>query len=109
VAGHIGEKGKGRKRIAGPAGKLGFERQEAFENESNDQMLRCIREKSRSDRPFFIYWASYVLQITGSREHQDDPRVDKANAQASTTVLHNKHVQKVMDTLKAEGSGVGPL
>ncbi len=38
VAGYVAEKGKKRKPIEGPAGKLGIERQEHFENESNAQM-----------------------------------------------------------------------
>ena len=100
VAGYVGEKGKGRKPIEGAAGKLGFGRQEAFENESNKQILAYIEEKSKTDKPFFIYWASYALQITGSKEHQNDPGVDKANAQASMMVLHNKHVENVLNKLK---------
>lgn len=103
IAGYVGMKGKGRKPITGDAGKLGFGRQEAFENETNKQMVSYIREKSKSDKPFFIYWASYALQITGSKEHQNDAHVDKANAQASMMVLHNQHVQNVLDTLKKEG------
>ena len=100
VAGYIAEKGKGRKPIPGPAGKLGIHRQEAFENDTNQQMRDWIAEKSKSDRPFFIYWASYALQITGAKEHQKDPGVDRANAQASMMVLHNKHVNNVLETLK---------
>ena len=100
VAGYVGEKGKGRKPIEGPAGKLGFGRQEAFENECNKQILAYIEEKSKTERPFFIYWASYALQITGSKEHQNDPGVDKANAQASMMVLHNEHVANVLNKLK---------
>lgn len=100
VAGYVAEKGNPRKPIRGQAGKLGFGRQEAFENESNKQMLKWIRKKSGTDKPFFIYWASYALQITGSKEHQQDPGVDKVNAQASMMVLHNKHVQSVLDQLR---------
>lgn len=103
IAGYTGEKGKGRKPIEGPAGKLGFGRQEAFENESNQQMIDYIRDKAKSDRPFFIYWASYALQLTGSQQHQNDPGVDRVNAQASMMVLHNKHVDNVLKTLEAEG------
>lgn len=100
IAGYVGEKGKGRKPIEGLAGKLGFGRQEAFENESSKQMLSYIEEKSKTDKPFFIYWASYALQITGSKEHQNDPGVDRVNAQASMMVLHNKHVQSLLDKLR---------
>jgi arylsulfatase len=103
VAGYVANKGQGRKPIPGPPGKLGFGRQEAFENESNRQICGYIKEKAKSDKPFFIYWASYALQITGSKEHQNDPDVDKVNAQASMMVLHNKHVQNVLDTLEQQG------
>lgn len=103
VAGYVGQKGKGRKPIEGPAGKLGFGRQEAFENESNDQMIKWIKEKNQTDKPFFIYWASYALQITGAKETQDAPGVDKVNAQASMMVLHNQHVDRLLNTLKEEG------
>ena len=103
IAGYVGGKGKERKPIEGEAGKLGFGRQEAFENETNKQMLAWIKEKNKTDKPFFIYWASYALQITGSKEHQNDPGVDKVNAQASMMVLHNKHVENLLNTLKDEG------
>ena len=103
IAGYTGNKGKGRKPITGPAGKLGFGRQEAFENESNQQMVAYIKDKAKSDKPFFIYWASYALQITGAKEHQNDPGVDKVNAQASMMVLHNIHVDRVLKTLEQEG------
>jgi arylsulfatase len=103
IGGYVAEKGKVRKPIKGTAGKLGFGRQEAFENETNKQMLEWIKAKSKSDNPFFIYWASYALQITGSQEHQNDPGIDKINAQASMMVLHNKHVQKLLDQLKKLG------
>lgn len=100
IAGYKGKKGGGRKPIEGAAGKLGFGRQEAFENESNKQMLSWIEEKSKTEKPFFIYWASYALQITGSQEHQNDAGVDKKNAQASMMLLHNKHVNNLMEKLK---------
>ena len=99
----MGEKGKGRKPIEGQAGKLGFHRQEAFENEANEQMIEFINEKSKSDKPFYIYWASYALQITGSKAHQNDPGVDKINAQASMMVLHNLHVDNILKTLEDAG------
>jgi arylsulfatase len=103
VAGYTAKRGQGRKPIEGPAGKLGFGRQEAFENNANQQMCGYIKEKAKSDKPFFIYWASYALQITGAKEKQNDPDVDKANAQASMMVLHNEHVQNVLDTLDQQG------
>ncbi len=103
VAGYIGEKGKQRKPIPGVAGILSPERQESFENESIVQMTSWVKDKAKSDKPFFIYWASYALQISASKEFLDAPGVDKNNRQASFMVLHNKHVQMLLDTLREEG------
>ncbi len=60
VAGYIGEKGNGRKPIPGLAGKLGIKRQEEFEKESIKQIKSYIKDKAESDKPFFIYWATYT-------------------------------------------------
>ena len=103
IAGYIGGKGKGRKPIAGAAGTLSPERQEVFENESIAQMTAWIKDKAKGDKPFFIYWASYALQISASQEFLNAPGVDKSNRQASFMVLHNKHVQMLLDTLRREG------
>ncbi len=103
VAGYVAEKGKERKPIQGPAGKLGIERQEHFENASNEQMIKWIKEKNKTDKPFFIYWASYTWQITGSQSHQNDPHVDRANAQASMMAMHNEHLAKLVKALEDEG------
>ena len=103
VAGYVGEKGKGRTPIEGVAGVLGPERQETFENESIAQINSWIGERAKSDRPFFVYWASYALQISASKEFMNAPGVDRANRQASFMVLHDGHVQSLLDTLEAEG------
>ena len=103
VAGYTGEKGKGRKPIEGPAGKLSVERQDFFEKESIKQILDFVKDKGKSDKPFFIYWATYTQQITGAKDYQNAPYVDKANAQASMMAQHNAHVRSLLDTLKKEG------
>jgi arylsulfatase len=103
VGGYIGEKAKGRKPIPGTAGTLSPERQEAFENESIEQINEWITERADSERPFFVYWASYALQISASRANLNAPGVDRRNRQASFMVLHDQHVQSLLDTLKAEG------
>jgi arylsulfatase len=103
VAGYVAEKGKGRKPIAGPAGKLTIRRQQHFENKSNEQMIRWIKEKNETDAPFFIYWATYALQITGAESHQDAPHVDRRNAQASMMALHNEHLARLVEALEDEG------
>jgi arylsulfatase len=103
VAGYIGRKGKRRKPIEGVAGKLGPERQEAFEAESIKQITAYVKDKAKDDKPFFIYWATYTQQLQGSKAHHNDKHVDKVNAQASEMAAHNAHVRQLLDTLKAEG------
>jgi len=103
IAGYIGEKGKGRKPIEGVAGKLGIERQEAFEQESIKQITSYIKKNAKSTKPLFIYWATYALQMHGSKKHMNDPHVDKVNAQASQMAEHNAHMKQLFDTLKSEG------
>ena len=103
IGGYVGREGEGRMPIEGVAGALSPERQEAFENESIAQITDWIKERADGDRPFFVYWASYALQISASQEFLDAPNVDRNNRQASFMVLHNKHVQMLLDTLEAEG------
>lgn len=103
VAGYVGEKGKGRKPIEGPAGVLGPERQEAFENESIDQIEAYVKDHAQGEQPFFIYWAGFAQQVAGSAAFKDAPFVDHANAQASFMAMHNAHVRRLLDTLRAEG------
>ena len=101
--GYIGEKGKGRKPIKGIAGVTSPERQEAFENESIRQITAYVKDKAKSDKPFFIYWATFNQQISGSKEFQDAPHVDRYNAMASFNVMHDNHVSQLLDTLREQG------
>jgi arylsulfatase len=103
VAGYVGRKGQGRTPIKGVAGVLSPERQEAFENESIAQITQYVKEHADDDNPFYIYWASYALQISASQEFLNAPGVDKANRQASFMALHSKHVGQLLDTLKSKG------
>jgi arylsulfatase len=103
VAGYVGRKGEGRKPIEGIAGKLGPDRQEAFEAESIRQITAYVKDNAKGEKPFFIYWATYTQQLQGSKAHHNDKHVDKANAQASEMAAHNAHMKQLLDTLKAEG------
>ncbi len=58
VAGNVGRKRKGRKPIEVDAGKLGPNRQEAFEAESIKQITAYIKDNANGDNPFFVYWAT---------------------------------------------------
>ena len=103
VAGYVGEKGKGRKPIEGSAGKLSVNRQDAFEKESIKQIKAYITEKNKSDKPIFIYWATYTVQATGAPDYQNAPHVDRANPQASMLLQHNMHIRQLLDHLRLEG------
>ncbi len=102
-AAYVGRKGQVREGVPGVAGTLSNFRQEAFENASIDQMTEWIGEVGGSDRPFFIYWATYTQQICGSEEFKDAPFVDRVNAQASEMAMHNAHLQRLIDALEEEG------
>ena len=58
---------------------------------------------AKSDKPFFIYWATYTQQLQGSKAHHNDKHVDKTNAQASEMAAHNAHIKQMLDTLESEG------
>jgi arylsulfatase len=103
VAGYVGGKGQERKPIEGIAGKLGPNRQEAFEAESIRQIISYIKDKAKDDKPFFIYWATYTQQLQGSKAHHNDKYVDKVNAQASGMAAHNAHIKQLRNTLSEEG------
>ena len=102
-AGYIGHKGKDRKPIPGIAGILSNERQDKFEEESIGQIVGFIKDKAKTDKPFFIYWATYTQQICGAQDYQDAPYVDRSNAQASFMMQHNMHIRRLLDTLRDEG------
>jgi arylsulfatase len=74
-----------------------------YEQESYRQIIDYVKDKSDSDKPFFIYWATYTQQITGVVEYMDKPGVDSRNPQASFMLRHNDHVKSLIQTLKDEG------
>ena len=92
---------KGEPRQA--VGELTAAGQSAFEVESIGQINEYVREHANSDKPFFIYWATYAQQVAGSEEFQNAEGVDRANPQASFMLQHNTHVQSLLDTLRDEG------
>jgi arylsulfatase len=103
VGGYVGHKGEGRTPIEGVAGILSPDRQEAFENESIDQITKYVSDHADDENPFYVYWASYALQISASKEYLNAPGVDKANRQASFMAMHSNHVGRLLDTLKETG------
>ena len=92
-----GEKGKKRKGLDTPVTNTGLA---DFEAECYKQIIAYVKEKAKSDKPFFIYWATYTQQVGGVDDYQNKPFVDKANAQASFMLRHNDQVRSLLNTLK---------
>ncbi len=95
-----GRKGQPRKPLSFPTSQAGLL---DFEKECASQIRDYIKEKAKSDKPFFIYWPTYTQQIAGDPASLGKPFVDKQNNQASFMAMHNDHVRSILDTLKAEG------
>jgi len=58
----LGKKGQPRKQV----GKISSNGMVEFENESAKQIIQYIKENAKSDKPFFIYWATFANQVAGS-------------------------------------------
>ncbi len=102
IDGHyVGEKGKGRKEVGRITGSKAME---DFEEQSINEILAHIKDKAKSDRPFFIYWATYFHQDASSpKKYREGKHVDRVNNVAAQAGQHNAHMKRLLDTLKAEG------
>ena len=78
------------------------DRQEAFEEESINQILKYVKEKANDVKPFFIYWATYAQQLSGVTSHANEKHVDHVNSQASMMAAHSSYVTQLLQTLKDE-------
>lgn len=68
-----GIKGKGRREVAAMSAESMVE----MEEQSIIKMKEYIREKAKSDSPFFLYWASYAQQMASSpREYRFQEGLD---------------------------------
>jgi arylsulfatase len=95
-----GRKGQNRKPAPHETSQAGLLE---YEKECVRQMLAYIKEKAKSDRPFFIYWPTYTQQIAGDPDSLGKPFVDGQNNQASFMSMHNDHVRSILDTLEKQG------
>jgi len=95
-----GIKGKGRKEVA----PIGSQAMVDFERDSANQIIQYIKDKAKSDKPFFIYWASFANQVAGSpNEYRFKKGVDSRNNQAAQLLQHDVSVGKILKTLKEQG------
>lgn len=94
-----GKKGEGRKEVA----KINGKAMEELEEKSAEQIIAFIKDKGKSDHPFFIYWATEAQQIASSpKEYRFEEYVDSRNNQAAQLGQHNKNLRKILDALREE-------
>ena len=65
---------------------------------------KFIREKAQTDKPFFLYWASYAQQMASSpREYRFGEGQDVRNNQAAQLAQHDDYIRQLLDTVKEAG------
>ena len=93
-----GIKGKGRQetsRLKSP------EDMAKFEDISINEICKFIDENADSDKPFFIYWATYSQQVASSPlKYRYAEGVDHVNNQAAQLAQHNTHLDRLLKTLE---------
>ncbi|MGI9342334.1 MAG: sulfatase-like hydrolase/transferase [Gammaproteobacteria bacterium] len=101
IRGHFeGIKGKERKEIE----PINATSMEDMERNAIRRIKDYIRDKADSDKPFFVYWASYAQQMAASpREYRMQPGVDRVNNQAAQLAQHDDYMQQLLDTLAETG------
>ncbi len=96
-----GEKGKGRKEIQRITRSSQMVEHEA---EMVRQIKGYIKEQAKSEKPFFIYWASNANSPAGSpKDVRFGQNVDSRNNNGVEMVKHSADVAEVLQTLKDEG------
>ncbi len=95
-----GRKGKGRREVA----KMSSESMVEMEAQSIKRIKKYIKKKAKSDKPFFLYWASYAQQMASSpREYRFKEGLDYRNSQSAQLAQHDDYVQQLLDTVKQAG------
>ena len=95
-----GRKGKGRKEVA----PMSSESMVEMEAESIKKIKSYIKDKAKSDRPFFLYWASYAQQMASSpRDYRFKEGLDYRNNQSAQLAQHDDYIQQLLDTVKEAG------
>ena len=95
-----GKRGEGRT----PAGGLTVKELDEFEAQSEREVIEYVKAHARSERPFFVYWATNSVQLMYSpKETRFDVHVDTPNNNAAILARHDKAVHELLETLRAEG------
>lgn len=101
VHGHFeGIKGKGRKEVE----PIGATSMPDMESSNITRIKKYIKDNAKSDKPFFLYWASYAQQMAASpKEFRGRPGYDVPNLQAAELAQHDDYMKELLDTLKEQG------
>ena len=95
-----GIKGKGRREVA----RMSAESMVEMEQQSITKMKKYITEKSKTDKPFFLYWASYAQQMASSpREYRFQEGLDSRNNQSAQLAQHDDYIRQLLDTIEEAG------
>ena len=96
-----GEKGKGRQEVSRVTRTS---QMVDLEDEYVKQIKAYIKDKAKTDKPFFIYWASNANSPAGSPQNvRFGEYVDHVNNNGVQMVQHSADVAEVMQVLKNEG------
>jgi len=101
ISGHFeGIKGQGRREVE----PINATSMEDMERNGIRRIKKYINEKADSDKPFFLYWASYAQQMAASpKEFRTKPGVDRVNNQAAQLAQHDDYMKQLLDTVAAAG------
>jgi len=79
---------------------LTLERYNVHDDELTDRVIAFIEKNAKSDKPFFVYFASNANQVFACPpEYRHLDFVDSGNCQAAQLAQHDVNVKRLMDKL----------
>ena len=82
-------------------GELTLARYNVHDDELTDKVLEFIEDKSKTDKPFFAYFATNTQQVFACPPKERHAKfVDSGNCQAAQLFQHDKNVKRIRDKLK---------
>jgi arylsulfatase A-like enzyme len=95
-----GKKGKGRKEVK----PMGPESMVEMEADSIDKIKKYIKSNAKSEKPFFLYWATYAQQMASSpRKYRFKEGLDHRNNQSAQLAQHDDYIKQLLDTVSDAG------
>lgn len=80
---------------------LSLERYNEHDNELTDKVIDFIEASTKSDKPFFVYFASNANQVFACPPAERTEKfVDRANCQAAQLAQHDRNVRRIYDRIR---------